>query len=98
MENEMGRQSDRNYIIQIWADAGQRVLEAIDRQDIKSMTSDKFLDNCMTCGGDWGGMLLTGIKHFYPEVYEAIPDSMGKYAWQGICTVLNLLSIKFEEE
>lgn len=88
---------DRHYIKSIWEDAGQNVLDTIDRQNIKPMTGSKFLDNCTTCGGDWGGMLLSGIKELYPEVWEAIPDKMGKYAFNCICTILNLLDINFEE-
>lgn len=100
MYTEVSKQEDRKYIVEIWKDAGQKVLEAIDRQDAKAMNSDDFLLHCTACGGNWGGMLLSGVKALYPEVYEAIPQNMGKYAWQGICTVICLLNIDFgfEEE
>ena len=97
-DTELGKQADREYIRKVWAEDGIKVLEAIDKQNVKAITSDEFLSHCTACGGNWGGMLLTGIKELYPEVYEAIPDKMGKNAWVCICTILNLLQISFEEE
>ena len=91
----MNKEQDRADIIDIWGDAGKHVLEAIDRQDIKAMTGDDFLLHCTACGGNWGGMLLSGVNALYPEVYEAIPDNMGARAWQGICTVIILLGVDF---
>lgn len=87
---------NREFIVAIWEDAGKKVLEAIDRQDTKAMTCDDFLFHCTACGGNWGGMLLSGVKALYPEVYEAIPDKMGTMAWQGICTVIELLGVNME--
>jgi hypothetical protein len=98
MENEMARLSDRDYIIKTWKEDGQKVLEAIDRQDIKAMDGDEFLSHCTACGGNWGGMFLTGIKELYPGVYEAIPEQMGRNAFFVICSVLELLQINFAEE
>lgn len=90
--------SNREFIVAIWEDAGKQVLEAIDRQNTRAMTCDDFLLHCTACGGNWGGMLLSGVKALYPEVYEAIPNNMGKYAWQGICTVIELLNVDMEFE
>lgn len=92
----MNKEQDRTDIIEIWEDAGKRVLEVIDRQDTKAMTCDDFLLHCTACGGNWGGMLLSGIKALYPEVYETIPQDMGKRAWQGICTTIELLGVDLE--
>ena len=91
-------QSEREYIIKVWQEHGHRVLDAIDQQDIKAMDGDKFLSHCTACGGNWGGMLLTGIKEIYPEVWEAIPGNMGIHAWEAICTLLVLLQVKFKEK
>ena len=92
----MDKVQDRADIIDIWGEAGKHVLEVIDRQDTKAMKCDDFLFHCTACGGNWGGMLLSGIKALYPEVYEAIPQDMGKRAWQGICTVIELLDVDME--
>lgn len=88
---ELSTLSERNFIAHIW---GNTVLEAIDNQTITPMTMDEFLKHCTACGGNWGGMLLTGLKELYPEVYNTIPDEMGMFAWRGICDTLTLLSIK----
>ena len=82
------------FIVACWEESGIAVLEAIDRQHTTPMTTADFLNNhCYACGGDWGAMLLTGIKSLYPEVYNAIPDNMGHFAWRCICGVVELLGI-----
>ena len=82
--------SDREYIATLW---GEDVLEVIDRQHIKPMSYDRFLYYCHPCGGNWCGMLLYGIKSLYPEVYEAIPNDMGMFAWECLNKTLTLLGI-----
>lgn len=88
----------KRYILKQWGEDGQKVLDAIYRQDIKAMKGDEFLSHCTACGGNWGGMLLTGIKELYPEVHEAIPNNMGKNAFFVICSILDLLKVDFSEE
>lgn len=83
--------SERDFISTIW---GNSVLKVIDHQTTTPMTMDQFLNHCTACGGNWGGMLLTGIKALYPEVYDAIPDDMGMFAWRCICDTITLLGIK----
>lgn len=61
---------------------------------------EEFLKDCTACGGDWGNMLLTGIKKLRPEIYDAIPDQIGRNGIQAfviICNVLYLLKVKSEE-
>ena len=62
------------------------------------MKFETFLDYCTACGGDWGGMLLTGVKHFWPEVYDATPDNMGHHAWECICVTIRLLGVDTPSE
>ena len=88
---------NRRYIYLQWGENGKKVLEAIARQNIKAMSGDEFLSHCTACGGNWGGMLLTGIKELYPGVYEAIPDQMGRNAFFVICAILDLLQVDFGE-
>lgn len=57
------------------------------------MTFKEFLDNCTACGGNWGGMLLTGVRKLYPEVWDVIPDEMGIHAFTTICNLLILLGV-----
>lgn len=87
--------SDREFVAELW---GDYVLTVIDRQDTMPMHMDDFLIHCTPCGGNWGRMLLSGINALYPEVYEAIPDDMGLFAWGCICRVITLLGIQTEEQ
>lgn len=89
---ELSALSERDFIAHIW---GNTVLTVIDSQTTNPMTMEEFLNHCTACGGNWGGMLLTGLKELYPEVYNAIPDDMGMFAWRGICDTLALLNIKY---
>ena len=36
------------------------------------MTMGDFLNQCTACGGNWGGMLLTGIKKVFPDSYDEV--------------------------
>ena len=90
---ELNKLSDRECIVALW---GNDVLEVIDSQTTTPMTMKQFLTHCTACGGNWGGMLLTGIQELYPAVYDAIPDNMGHFAWLAICTTTRLLNIEPE--
>ena len=32
----------------------------------------EFMQNCTACGGNWGAMLLTGIKRVFPDKYAEV--------------------------
>lgn len=89
--DQLNTLSDRDYLAHLW---GESVLNVIDAQHKIPMSFDEFLTHCTACGGNWGGMLLTGIRKFYPEVWEAIPDNMTHFAWNCICITCDLLEIK----
>ena len=78
-----------------WGKDGEKVVEQCFHADTEEMSCDKFLNNCSACGGNWGGMLLTGIRRLYPMVWEAIPEDMGHNAWNCIIATLKLLKIDF---
>lgn len=86
-----------DFLVEHWGENGKRVIEAIfNRNDPNldhGMSMKGFLESCTACGGNWGGMLLTGIKRLYPTVWEAIPDNMGDYAWPCICYTLLLCGV-----
>lgn len=88
---QLAELSERDFISTIW---GNNILSVIDNQTTTPMTMDQFLDHCTACGGNWGGMILTGIKTLYPEVYNAIPDDMGMFAWRCLCDTLTLLNVQ----
>lgn len=77
---------------------GDDILALVCLTSKTPMTFKKFLAHCTTCGGNWGGMLLTGINELYPEVWKAIPDDMGWNPFSTICALLVLLGVDFSEE
>lgn len=83
----------QNILVECWEEQGKRVIEACSRVTPFNGTFDEFLKHCSACGGNWGGMLLTGIKKLYPEVWDAIPEEMGYNAFGCICNVLILCGI-----
>lgn len=80
-----------------WGEAGQRVIEAAHRAEPFNGNMKAFLNNCVCCGGDWGGMLLSGVRKLWPEVWDAIPNHMGVYAFTNICYVLILCGVDTSE-
>lgn len=91
---DLSKLTDREYLEAVWGEDGTKVLTAIDTITTTPMTAKEFLEHCTTCGGNWGGMLLTGIRELYPTVWDVIPDDMGIYAWNAICSLCTLLNIK----
>ena len=89
--------SPREYLQAVWQEDGTKVLEAIDSVTLTPMTMKDFLDHCTTYGGNWGAMLLSGIKKLYPTVWDAIPDDMGAFSWEAICTLCIVLQITTKE-
>ena len=87
---ELSQLSSCEFLTTLW---GESVVSVINQQHIQPMTMDEFLTHCTACGGNWGGMLLTGINKLYPEVYEVIPDDMGVFAWYCINITLSLLGV-----
>ena len=88
----------RKAITENWGDSGNIVLKEISSITPFNGPIKDFLDHCTTCGGNWGGMLLSGLHELYPAVWEAIPEKMGPYAWFGICRTLTLCGVDTKEE
>ena len=83
-------------IVNHWEEDGNKVIEEIAKVNPFNKSLKEFLQFCTACGGNWGGMFLSGIKKIWPNVYDAIPDKMGANAFFCICYVLSLLSVKTE--
>lgn len=81
------------FLAKEWGKDGENVITAIHNIEHSPMSSKEFLTHCTACGGNWGGMLLSGIRKLYPSVWEAIPNDMGIYAWSCICCVITLLGV-----
>lgn len=77
---------------------GDKVVAAACLAEKKPMGFDEFLNECTCCGGNWGGMLLTGIDKLWPDVWCAIPEHMGVHAFTTICNLLILLGVDTGEE
>ena len=80
-------------IVDNWGESGKKVIEECIHAKPFNGSFDEFLSHCTMCGGNWGGMLLTGIKDVAPQVWDAIPDDMGVFAFNTICATLILLAV-----
>ena len=79
--------------VENWGRDGKNVIAQAVHERPFNASFDKFLSYCDACGGNWGGMLLTGIKGLFPSVYEAIPSNMGSRAFSCLCNVLILCGV-----
>ena len=87
----------QDYIVEQWGENGEKVITACYYSRKGVMSNKEFLDNCTACGGDWGAMLLTGIKRLFPQVWDAIPNEMGMYAFIILLNVLILCGVDTSE-
>lgn len=87
----------QDYLVKNWGDDGKKVIEAAFTVNPFNGNTKAFLDHCTACGGDWGGMFLTGIKELYPNVYNAIPDEMGVFAFMCIGMTMLLCGVDTSE-
>lgn len=88
----------KDTIIENWGANGVTVINAAKKEK-KEMSFDEFLTHCFPCGGNWGGMLLTGIDELFPAVYKAIPNPMaktGEKAFSLLLDTLILCGVRFE--
>lgn len=84
----------KRELVDRWGDAGEAVIKAASTVIPYDGTLAEFVKwECVACGGNWGGMLLSGIKFVFPEVWDAIPDDMGCFAFSGICYTLLLCGV-----
>lgn len=93
--NQLAQLTPDEYVVANWGNAGIKIVELISTKYASNvhMEFDEFLDHCTACGGDWGGMLLTGIKELFTDVWELIPEHMGVFAFSVIRDVLTLLNV-----
>ena len=93
---EMIKEAQDN-LNEYWGDAGKSVIEECAKVTPFNGTFKSFLEHCTACGGNWGGMLLSGLRELYPDVWDVIPDDMGCFAWQAICSTLILCGVDTTE-
>ena len=80
-------------IIENWGYRGNIVLQEISSSVPFNGSFEDFLHHCTACGGNWGGMLLTGIRELWPNIWNAIPDNMGLRPFECIVSVLILCGV-----
>ena len=90
-------QNAQSQIVDSWGEDGKKVIEKSAQVTPFNNGGKAFLDHCTSCGGNWGGMLLSGIRELYPEVWDAIPEDMGVFAFGNICSVLILCGVDTTE-
>lgn len=77
------------------------VLRAISETPDWNGTKNDFMSHCTACGGNWAGMLLTGIRDLFPAVYDAIPENLGTddgvTPFINVIAVLKLCGVWFDE-
>lgn len=86
--------SAQNELVENWGDAGKEVVALCFQARKFNGNTSSFLKFCTACGGNWGGMFLSGVRALYPEVWEAIPEDLGVYAFSSICNVMLLLGVR----
>ena len=84
-------------IVNHWEEDGKKVIEEIAKANPFNKSFKEFLQFCTACGGNWGEMLLTGIRELWPNVYDAIPDDMGCFAFECIADTLILCGVDTTE-
>lgn len=81
-------------LVENWGDQGKEVIALAFKAKKFDGDTETWLKFCTACGGNWGGMLLSGVRDLYPEVWEAIPEKMGVFAFTCIFSVLILLGVR----
>lgn len=72
---------------------GNNFIKALQQTEPINMKFNDFLNECIACGGNWTGMILSGIKSLRPELYNAVPDYIGKRAWMTLTNILLYLGV-----
>ncbi len=89
-----------NSLYKYWTTEEAEKMTTLCLNNPVNISMKEFFEYCTACGGNWGGMLLSGIQRLRPEVYDAIPNeiaSSGGEAFALICNILYLLRIGDDE-
>jgi hypothetical protein len=88
---ELSEFDGTDFIIAVWKEKGIAIVEYIKTLNVTPQPMENFLSFCTPCGGNWGGMLLSGLKELYPTIWELIPENMGVFGFGALCDVISLL-------
>ena len=95
--SELSELTAPHFLIAVWKEKGIAIVEYIKTLNVTPQPMDNFLNHCTTCGGDWGDLLLSGLKELYPTIWELIPENMGIFGFAALCEIINLLGY-FKED
>ena len=84
----------QNQLVEEWGEQGKKIIALCFKARKFDGDMKAWLNFCTACGGNWGGMLLSGVRDLYPEVWDAIPEDMGVFAFGNIARVLFLLGVR----
>lgn len=84
----------KRTLVENWGDQGKEVVALCFKARKFDGDTKAWLKFCAACGGNWGGMFLSGVRSLYPEVWDAIPEDMGVFAFGNILNVLILLGVR----
>ena len=87
----------QEILVKHWGSHGEQVIAETVRAERKVITFKQFRDNYTVYDGNWSGMLFNSIKKLWPDVWKFIPDDMGIYAWDCLCSVLTLCGVDTSE-
>ena len=87
----------QDILVKYWGNDGEKVIEECARINPFNESMETFFEYCTCCGGNWGGMILSGIRKLFPSVYNAIPDNMGHMAFYCICSTVLLCGVDYKE-
>ena len=51
---------------------------------------DDFMKQCTACGGNWTGMLWSGVREVFPEFYQTFPEGT-KVSFPWLAEVITVL-------
>ena len=83
----------QNFLVEHWGEDGKRVIVEAQKATKGNIPFKRFLEHCTACGGNWGGMILPGIRELWPFVWSAIPDDMGPFPFQCLFYTLILCGV-----
>ena len=83
----------QNFLVKYWGEDGKRVIVEAQKATKCNISFKRFLDICTPCGGNLVGMILSGIRELWPDVWDAIPDDMGPFELHCLCLTLNLCGV-----
>ncbi len=87
----------KSFLINQWGKDGKKIIKECSKYPSLDMSCNDFLNCCYSSGGNWTGMLLSGIKKLRPSIYKCIPDKMGNNSFSCVCYVLILCGIDTTE-